>query len=158
MYAIDNRESYEEVLRLREQIMECKRQCTGVKTFKLLNVPTVVVGNKLDREKDRVLDRDEVTSLFEACPSTAYVETSAKKNINIDEVSGRSAALPGQKVAPCLTSFILEVVLRLFFSPFYFFEGFPLCFPNVTRSVGLRCFVPSVFSEYTLDGNQEYSH
>ncbi|XP_071106900.1 GTP-binding protein Rhes-like isoform X2 [Haliotis cracherodii] len=97
VYSIDNRESFEEVCRLKEQILECKRQCRTRKAMKLLNIPMVVVGNKCDKEKDRVIDPREVAKLLEGQDSSDYLETSAKKNINIDDVFFRlfqTAKLP----------------------------------------------------------------
>jgi len=48
--------------------------------------PLVIVGNKSDREGSRVVDTMELTRLVESVSQCVGVETSAKKNINIEEV------------------------------------------------------------------------
>lgn len=52
---MDSRESFEEVMRLREQILETKLSATvnntgGRKRSPSLRVPMVIVGNKCDKE------------------------------------------------------------------------------------------------------------
>lgn len=87
MYSIDNRESFEEVERLCQQIHECKTQCrtqTGERRRKF-GIPIVVVGNKCDREKSRVIDPSEALHLTEVYENCQFIEASAKKNINIEE-------------------------------------------------------------------------
>lgn len=87
MYSIDNRESFEEVERLCQQIQECKTQCrtqTGERRRKF-GIPIVVVGNKCDREKSRVIDPSEALHLTEVYENCQFIEASAKKNINIEE-------------------------------------------------------------------------
>lgn len=87
VYSITSRESFEEVTRLRNQIIECKSQCKlGSTNRKTLHTPMVLVGNKLDREKDRVIDYSEPQSLISGQPQSDFIETSAKKDINIDEI------------------------------------------------------------------------
>lgn len=46
----------------------------------------VLVGNKIDREKERVIDYSEPQSLISGQPQSDFLETSAKKDINIDEI------------------------------------------------------------------------
>jgi Ras family len=49
----------------------------------------VIVGNKCDRELERVVDPAELKAVTETFPgSCAGCEASAKKNINVDEVHG----------------------------------------------------------------------
>lgn len=87
VYSIDNRESFEEVERLCQQIQECKTQCrtqTGERRRKF-GIPIVVVGNKCDREKSRVIDPSEALHLTEVYENCQFIEASAKKNINIEE-------------------------------------------------------------------------
>lgn len=87
VYSITNRESFEEVTRLRNQIIECKNQCKlGSANRKTLHTPMVLVGNKIDREKERVIDYSEPQSLISGQPQADFLETSAKKDINIDEI------------------------------------------------------------------------
>ncbi|XP_064617609.1 GTP-binding protein Rhes-like isoform X2 [Liolophura sinensis] len=86
VYSIASRESFEEVVRLRDQIIECKGQCLRDKPRRTTTPPMVIVGNKCDREKDRVIDPSEVEKLTEGQTNCCIIETSAKKNINIEDV------------------------------------------------------------------------
>lgn len=63
VFSMDSRESFEEVIRLREQILETKlsamissqSQTSGPKTKKVLpKVPMVIAGNKSDRDMKTV--------------------------------------------------------------------------------------------------------
>ena len=49
-------------------------------------VPMVIVGNKCDRESDREVGTDELIALAEGAPGCGFVESSAKKNVNIEEI------------------------------------------------------------------------
>ena len=85
--------------RLLDQIVECKSQCRSVKDVKLLNVPVMVVGNKCDLEKDRVIHQYDVNGLLEGRVNTSSIECSAKKNVNIEDVFVRlfhTAKLPSE--------------------------------------------------------------
>ncbi|CAI9717343.1 GTP-binding protein Rhes-like isoform X1 [Octopus vulgaris] len=86
VYSIDSRESFEEAIRLREQILECKGHCAGLKSQKTLDIPMVIVGNKADKESERVVEASEVTKQIEGQHGCAFVESSAKKSVNVDEV------------------------------------------------------------------------
>ncbi|XP_045214308.1 GTP-binding protein Rhes-like isoform X2 [Mercenaria mercenaria] len=87
VYCISNRESFEEVTRLRKQIIECKNQCKlGSTNRKTMYTPMILVGNKCDREKDRVIDPSEPQALIAGQQQADFIETSAKKNINIEEI------------------------------------------------------------------------
>ena len=46
----------------------------------------MIVGNKSDREPDREVGTDELIALAEGAPGCGFVETSAKKNLNIEEI------------------------------------------------------------------------
>ena len=85
VYSITSRDSFEEVTRLRNQILDCKSQCK-LGSRKQQSIPIVLVGNKLDREKERVIDKSEAESLIYGQPSSDFLETSAKKDINIDQI------------------------------------------------------------------------
>lgn len=51
------------------------------------SVPMVIVGNKVDRETERVVDSTELQSVADIYSgSCAGVEVSAKRNYNVDEV------------------------------------------------------------------------
>ncbi|KAK3091409.1 hypothetical protein FSP39_019688 [Pinctada imbricata] len=82
VYSIDNRESFEEVVRLCQQIRECKSQCLKGNGS---NIPIVLLGNKCDKEKSRTIDQTEAINLVEQNENCRFIETSAKKNINIEE-------------------------------------------------------------------------
>ncbi|EEB17515.1 dexras1, putative [Pediculus humanus corporis] len=91
VFSMDSRESFEEVIRLREQILETKLSATvnssGVrKRSTNLRVPMVIVGNKCDKEM-KTVTLDEAKS-FAATQdeNCSFVETSAKKNIRIDDL------------------------------------------------------------------------
>ncbi|XP_060577669.1 GTP-binding protein Rhes-like isoform X2 [Ruditapes philippinarum] len=87
VYCISNRESFEEVTRLRNQIIECKSQCKlGSANRKTMYTPMILVGNKCDREKDRVIDPSEPQALIAGQQQADFIETSAKKNVNIEDI------------------------------------------------------------------------
>ncbi len=85
MYSVDNRESFEEIKRLQEQIWESKG-ISKERPRKRRIVPMVFVGNKADKESKRVIGTDELITLAEGIPGSGCVETSAKKNHNIEEI------------------------------------------------------------------------
>ena len=87
MYCIDNKESFEEVKRLRDEVLESKGfSQTGQRPRRRPDIPMVIVGNKCDRDEGRAIGTDELITFTEACPGCGCVETSAKKNVNIEEV------------------------------------------------------------------------
>jgi GTPase KRas protein len=67
VYAINDKESFEELEKKRDRIMKLKK---GV------NCPIVLVGNKCDLERDRVVTESEAKELAKKW-GAAYVETSA---------------------------------------------------------------------------------
>ncbi|CAD7083324.1 unnamed protein product [Hermetia illucens] len=87
---MDSRESFEEVIRLREQILETKYSAivgSGGRSKKNLpKVPMVLAGNKCDREMKTV--QPEEASSYCAMQDAAcrFVECSAKKNLRIDDL------------------------------------------------------------------------
>ncbi|CAH1775602.1 unnamed protein product [Owenia fusiformis] len=84
-YSIDNFESFEEVKCLREQILETKG-ITPNQREKLLEIPMVVIGNKVDKSDLRVVDRNLVKDYCASQIGVAHIEGSAKKDINIEAV------------------------------------------------------------------------
>ncbi|CAH1273109.1 RASD2 [Branchiostoma lanceolatum] len=83
VYSVDNYESYMEVMRLREQILESKASC---KT-RTAAPPMIIAGNKADRpETEREVLYDEVAKWVSTVKKCAFLETSAKKNGNINEL------------------------------------------------------------------------
>ncbi|GFS30535.1 dexamethasone-induced Ras-related protein 1 [Trichonephila inaurata madagascariensis] len=73
VYAINDEESFEEVGRLKELLME----------HKSCNAPIVVVGNKCDLEKQRVVEKVVADTIVGIDWENRFVEASAKENINI---------------------------------------------------------------------------
>ncbi|KFM70010.1 hypothetical protein X975_10142, partial [Stegodyphus mimosarum] len=73
VYAINDDESFEEVGRLRQLLMDSKQS----------NVPIVVVGNKCDLEKQRVVQKEVADTIVAIDWENRFVEASAKENINI---------------------------------------------------------------------------
>lgn len=115
MYSIDSRESFEETKRLLDQIKEAKgdpptyggphpsTSSSGssgsfVRSKRRRFTPVVIVGNKCDREANRVVETGELRRLAESASAGAgggsagsgwtvgCVEASAKKNSNIEEI------------------------------------------------------------------------
>lgn len=112
IYSIDSRESFDEARRIQEQVYQAKAgQVVGavghtlncgsgsssvhrplvnvIKTPKqsVPHVPMVIVGNKSDREAERVVGKNELKAAADTYPgSCAGVEASAKKDIDVNEV------------------------------------------------------------------------
>lgn len=116
VYSIESRESFEETKRLLEQIKEAKgdpptyggphpsTSSSGSsgsfsRSKRRRFTPVVIVGNKCDREANRVVETGELRHLAESASAGAgggsgstrgwtvgCVEASAKKNTNIEEI------------------------------------------------------------------------
>ena len=110
VYSVDSRESFDEARRLQEQVYRAKSGhpaapgtsgCAAaagggpLAAVRQLHrhqpttpfVPMVIVGNKSDREGDRVVDTGELRSLTDLYPgSCSGIETSALRNVNVEEV------------------------------------------------------------------------
>lgn len=57
-------------------------------TFLLINqVPMILVGNKCDLEDERVVGKEQGQNLARQWNNCAFLETSAKSKINVNEVS-----------------------------------------------------------------------
>uniref|UniRef100_A0A8C5RF56 Ras related dexamethasone induced 1 n=1 Tax=Laticauda laticaudata TaxID=8630 RepID=A0A8C5RF56_LATLA len=86
VFSLDNRDSFEEVQRLKQQILETK-SCLKNKTKEDIEVPLVICGNKGDRDFYREVESREIEQLLgqdsKKCP---YFEISAKKNSSLDEM------------------------------------------------------------------------
>ncbi|XP_057673281.1 dexamethasone-induced Ras-related protein 1-like isoform X1 [Corythoichthys intestinalis] len=87
VFSLDNRDSFQEVQRLKRQIYETK-SCLRNKTKESDEVPLVICGNKCDREFHREVQEDEIQRLLggEDGRRCAYFEISAKKNTNVDRM------------------------------------------------------------------------
>ncbi|KAJ8346028.1 hypothetical protein SKAU_G00302210 [Synaphobranchus kaupii] len=85
VFSLDNRESFQEVQRLKKQIFETK-SCLKNKTKENVDVPLVICGNKSDREFYREVQEDEIQQLVAGDDHCAYFEISAKRNTNVDRM------------------------------------------------------------------------
>lgn len=86
VFSLDNRDSFEEVQRLKQQILETK-SCLKNKTKENIEVPLVICGNKGDRDFYREVQPREIEQLVGGDPKKcAYFEISAKKNSSLDEM------------------------------------------------------------------------
>lgn len=85
VFSLDNRESFQEVQRLKQQIFETK-SCLKNKTKENVDVPLVICGNKGDREFSREVKREEIEQLLAGDEQCAYFEISAKRNTNVDRM------------------------------------------------------------------------
>uniref|UniRef100_A0A8V0Z1L0 Ras related dexamethasone induced 1 n=1 Tax=Gallus gallus TaxID=9031 RepID=A0A8V0Z1L0_CHICK len=86
VFSLDNRDSFEEVQRLKQQILETK-SCLKNKTKENIEVPLVICGNKGDRDFYREVQPREIEQLVGADPKKcAYFEISAKKNSSLDQM------------------------------------------------------------------------
>lgn len=75
VYGVDDEESFQEVMRLRTQILEQKGE-----------TPIVIVGNKMDLVSQRALLKETVETTVNIDWGHGYVEASAKDNINIGSI------------------------------------------------------------------------
>ncbi|XP_068606155.1 dexamethasone-induced Ras-related protein 1-like [Brachionichthys hirsutus] len=85
VFSLDNRDSFQEVKRLKRQIHETK-SCLRVKTKENSVVPLVICGNKCDKDCYREVREDEIEQLVDGDEHCAYFEISAKKNTNVDQM------------------------------------------------------------------------
>lgn len=85
VFSLDNRESFQEVQRLKKQIYETK-SCLKNKIKENIDVPLVICGNKGDREFHREVQQEEIEQLVAGDEKCAYFEISAKRNENIDKM------------------------------------------------------------------------
>lgn len=85
VFSLDNRDSFQEVQRLKRQIYETK-SCLKNKTKENVDVPLVICGNKCDREFYREVQSEEIEQLMTGDEQCAYFEISAKRNTNVDQM------------------------------------------------------------------------
>jgi len=96
VYSIDNRESFQEVKRLQDQIFETKATSSAAGPSgwpgrrRKPYVPMVVVGNKCELSRGaagtvRAVETWELLKLADGRPSCGCLEASAKRNINVEE-------------------------------------------------------------------------
>jgi small GTP-binding protein len=77
VYSITSQATFNDLHELREQILRVKDTD---------RVPMVLVGNKCDLEDDRVVGKEQGSSLATKWGGVSFLETSARKKINVDEV------------------------------------------------------------------------
>lgn len=86
VFSLDNRDSFEEVQRLKQQILDTK-SCLKNKTKENADVPLVICGNKGDRDFYREVEQREIEQLVGAdSQPCAYFEISAKRNSSLDQM------------------------------------------------------------------------
>lgn len=86
VFSLDNRDSFEEVRRLKRQILDTK-SCLKNNTKEDVDVPLVICGNKGDRDFHRQVEPREIHQLVGADPRRcAYFEISAKRNSSLDQM------------------------------------------------------------------------
>ncbi|CAG2173893.1 unnamed protein product [Oppiella nova] len=86
VFSVDDSESFEEVRRLRELILELKSQDNN-DNHNQIPIPICVVGNKNDLLDDRRVIRKEVAeSVICLDWENGYVECSAKSNTNVVKI------------------------------------------------------------------------
>ena len=79
VYSIDSRESFQEVLRLRQHIIEIKRSNKGPKA-----VPMVIAGNKCDKTDEREVKLEDVRRSLGSARRCTCLEASAQNHFQID--------------------------------------------------------------------------
>nr|XP_031532106.1 dexamethasone-induced Ras-related protein 1 [Vicugna pacos] len=86
VFSLDNRDSFEEVQKLKQQILDTK-SCLKNKTKENADVPLVICGNKGDRDFYREVEQREIEQLVGAdSQPCAYFEISAKRNRSLDQM------------------------------------------------------------------------
>ncbi|KAH8345891.1 hypothetical protein KR067_008447 [Drosophila pandora] len=90
VFSMDSRESFEEVVRLRENILETKWAAlnpgSGFKKKSLPKIPMILAGNKCDRDF-KTVQADEVMGYIAGQDNCCtFVECSARQNYRIDDL------------------------------------------------------------------------
>ncbi|SPP76255.1 GTP-binding protein Rhes [Drosophila guanche] len=90
VFSMDSRESFEEVVRLRENILETKWAAlnpgSGFKKKSLPKIPMILAGNKCDRDF-KTVQLDEVMGYIAGQDNCCtFVECSARQNYRIDDL------------------------------------------------------------------------
>ena len=90
VYSITAQSTFNDLQDLREQILRVKDS---------EEVPMVLVGNKCDLEDERVVGKDQGLNLARQFSNCAFMETSAKAKIGVNDVS----CIEELKVVSCIT-------------------------------------------------------
>lgn len=77
VYSITAQSTFNDLHDLRDQILRVKDTS---------DVPMVLVGNKCDLEDERVVGKDQGQNLAKSFNNCAFLETSAKSKINVNEI------------------------------------------------------------------------
>lgn len=77
VYSITAQSTFNDLGDLRDQILRVKDT---------EDVPMVLVGNKCDLEDERVVGKDQGQNLAKLFNNCAFLETSAKSKINVNEI------------------------------------------------------------------------
>jgi len=77
VYSITAQSTFNDLLDLREQILRVKDTD---------DVPMILVGNKCDLEDERVVGKDQGPNLARNFSNCAFLESSAKAKINVNEI------------------------------------------------------------------------
>ena len=78
VYSITSQSTFNDLQDLRAQILRMKNT---------EDVPMVLVGNKCDLEDERAVGRDKALNMARQFNNCAFMETSAKTNIGVNDVS-----------------------------------------------------------------------
>uniref|UniRef100_A0A8C9W521 Ras-related protein Rap-1b n=1 Tax=Scleropages formosus TaxID=113540 RepID=A0A8C9W521_SCLFO len=81
VYSITAQSTFNDLQDLREQILRVKDTD---------DVPMILVGNKCDLEDERVVGKEQGQNLARQWNSCAFLESSAKSKINVNEVGTRA--------------------------------------------------------------------
>jgi len=81
VYSITAQSTFNDLQDLREQILRVKDTD---------DVPMILVGNKCDLEDERVVGKDQGANLARSFNNCAFLESSAKAKINVNEVRYQS--------------------------------------------------------------------
>ncbi|KAF3861134.1 hypothetical protein F7725_001389, partial [Dissostichus mawsoni] len=82
VYSITAQSTFNDLQDLREQILRVKDT---------EDVPMILVGNKCDLEDERVVGKEQGQNLARQWSNCAFLETSAKSKINVNEVRAAAA-------------------------------------------------------------------
>uniref|UniRef100_A0A8C4S2J3 Ras-related protein Rap-1b n=1 Tax=Erpetoichthys calabaricus TaxID=27687 RepID=A0A8C4S2J3_ERPCA len=93
VYSITAQSTFNDLQDLREQILRVKDT---------EDVPMILVGNKCDLEDERVVGKEQGQNLARQWNNCAFLESSAKSKINVNEVSGDAGLKGSQVTSGCL--------------------------------------------------------
>lgn len=85
VFSLDDGESFEEVRRIRELILQMKSESNNNSIVPPPAVPIVIVGNKSDLDR-RVIRKEVAETVICLDWENGYIETSAKENKNIVKI------------------------------------------------------------------------